>query len=44
MTKQTLVLLGATAAAVVVGFVVGGAMSTGTEADAASPVKALVSR
>ena len=44
MTKQTLVLLGATAAAVVVGFVVGGAMSTGTEADAASPVKALAER
>ena len=45
MKKQTLTLLAATAGAVVFGFVIGGAVSTGVEAEAgASPVKAIPDR
>jgi len=45
MKKQTLALLSVTAVAVIVGFVIGGAVSTGAEAEAgASPVKALSER
>jgi ribonuclease Z len=45
MKRQTLALLGATTAAVIVGFVIGGSVSTGAEAEAgASPVKALSER
>jgi ribonuclease Z len=45
MKKQTLALLGVTTAAVIVGFVIGGSVSTGAEAEAgASPVKAIPER
>jgi ribonuclease Z len=45
MKKQTFLLLAATVGAVVVGFVVGGAISTGAEVEAgASPVKATPDR
>ena len=45
MKKQSLALLSVTAAAAIVGFVIGGAVSTGAEAEAgASPVEALSER
>ena len=45
MKKQTFLLLAATVGAVVVGYVVGGAISTGAEVEAgASPVKAIPDR
>jgi ribonuclease Z len=45
MKKQTLALLGVTTVAVIVGFVIGGSISTGDKVEAgASPVKALPER